>query len=101
MEPVVIILIALIFIPLAFMLRQSKENNFAEQLSQAVAERGGTVVSMETRSFRKGPFWVKGKGQIVMKVVWQDAAGDRHQLWGRTGVFGDDLVWDYDDGDNG
>lgn len=44
------------------------------------------------------PFWVRGKGRSIMKVIYRDSDGYLRQLWGSSGIFGDDLQREYDDG---
>jgi len=94
-----VILIVIIFLPLAFFLRHVKRQNFEAELRQAVEARGGTVLSVYSPVFGNGPWWFRGKGQMVLKVVYRDADTQLRQLWGRTGVFGNDLNWEYDDGE--
>ncbi|HWI64382.1 MAG TPA: hypothetical protein VNT75_21285 [Symbiobacteriaceae bacterium] len=99
MNIAIVLILFVIVLPLGLKLRQIKERNFAEELRQAVEARGGSVLSVQKRWFGNGPWWVRGKGQIVMKMIYRDAAGNLQQLWGRTGVFGNDLNWEYSDGE--
>lgn len=70
-------------------------------MQRQVAARGGSVLGWENRSFFKGPFWVKGKGQVIIKMVYRESEDALRQAWGRTGTLlrDDEVVWDYDDGD--
>lgn len=85
----------------AFWISMQKRDAFEAELVQAVQEQGGTVVSVDRPWFRNGPWLFRGKGQAIIKVVYQDARGNLRQVWGRTGVFANDVEWNYDDGDYG
>lgn len=49
---------------------------------------------------RRGPFRRHGKGPRIVKLIYRDATGGVRQLWARRSPFGNELVWDYDDGDS-
>ena|GEM_PF-2890489 len=97
---IAVILIFLLILPLAIYLRKVKQVNFEAELTQAVEARGGTVLSISNKLFRNGPWWVRGKGRLILKVIYRDAEGQLCQLWGRTGTFfGNELNWEYNDGE--
>lgn len=92
-------LLLLVFLPLVIYMRYAKRQSFESELRLAVEASGGTVLAVRSLIFGNGPWWVRGKGQMVLKVIYRDAAGDLRQLWGRTGVFGNDINWEYSDGE--
>lgn len=95
------IIVLIVFAGFAFWIGQTRLANFEAELTQAVAERGGTVLRVDRPWFSNGPWLFRGKGQLILKVVYRDRAGYLRQLWGRTGTFSNDIDWDYDDGDYG
>lgn len=96
-----VILFVLIFIPFGIWMQMKKKESFADLMQQRVATQGGSVLGWESRTFRKGPFWVMAKGQVIIKMVYRDREGALRQAWGRSGTLlrDDEVVWDYDDGD--
>lgn len=92
---VVLLMVAMIFL---FVLSMFRRQAFEDELCQAVKERGGTVLSVERPWFSNGPWFFRGKGRVIIKVCYRDSHGALCQVWGRTGAFGNDVDWDYDDG---
>ena len=59
-------------------------------------ENGYTLLKMEHRLFRKGPFLLTGRNQAVFKVVVRDESGLQQTGWVRcgswlAGIFGNDV----------
>jgi hypothetical protein len=93
-------LILVVVIPLAVRNARERLDAFVVMLNQEVAARGGTVLGVEVVRRRRGPFPRKGRGPRIIKMVYRDAMGDVRQLWARRSPFGNELCWDYDDGDS-
>jgi hypothetical protein len=100
MPALLVVLILLVVTPVAARFARERLAEFVAFLSQEVEVRGGTVLRVEVVRRRRGPFRRHGKGPRIVKLIYRDATGGVRQLWARRSPFGNELVWDYDDGDS-
>lgn len=96
----VVLFILIVIAPLSARLARERTDAFVMLMNQEVAARGGTVLRVEVVRWHRGPFLRKGRGPRIVKMIYQDATGGVRQLWGRRSRWGNDLRWDYSDGDN-
>lgn len=85
MEPYQLLIIAVLaafIVPmLAWHFRRSRE-----LVERWAAANSYTIVEMERRYLRAGPFfWWRGKGHEVFHVVVRDSRGGQHGVYVRTG----------------
>lgn len=101
MELGIFFLIAAVAIILGLFIDRSRVAGLVEECRSQIEVRGGQLLDYERRTLRSGPFMWAAKGQIILRVRWQDSGGEFQQLWvKRPGwPMGDKFVWDHDDGE--
>lgn len=100
MSVLILLVFLAVVIPLGGRLVRDRVDAFVMSLAREVEARGGTVLRVEVVRRRRGPFPRRGRGPRVVKLIYRDAMGGVRQLWGFRSVFGNELRWDYDDGDS-
>jgi hypothetical protein len=96
----IVVILAMILLPISIMFNAGRRDEFIERCGAEVERQGGRVLSAERMLWGKGPFWVKGKDQFIVRVIYEDGSGARRQLWARSRTLlrDDEFVWDHDDG---
>jgi hypothetical protein len=95
------ILVAGFALVLGLLIDSNRVDGIVDEARRQIEERGGQYIDHERRTLRSGPFMWAGKGQIILRIRYADASGQVRQLWvkRRGWPWGDDWVWDYDDGE--
>lgn len=80
----------IIIIVFAFVLYFARMNSHDKRIREEVNSLGGSVISIERRTFKTGPFILPGKGKMVYRVEY--SVGDTvKEGWVKFGgMFGPD-----------
>ncbi|MFB3893554.1 MAG: hypothetical protein ACE15C_16195 [Phycisphaerae bacterium] len=103
MEPLLVFLALVGVLVLGFCLMLWQFGRSRELVERWAAANGFTILAIQRRFFRRGPFfWRTGKGMEVFHVVLRDGHGAQRQAYVRAGgwflgVFSDKVAVEWGD----
>lgn len=89
------IILFIIFLSIAILIALWDNNSNESNINEKIIEMGGKVESIDSVLFDLGPFYFKGNGQSVYKIIYRDKNGNKQEAWMRTEFINDEWVWDY------
>lgn len=65
------IFIVIVFILIGFGIHFLRKSGHEDKINTEIRSMGGEVIAIEEKIFGMGPFWTKGKGEIVYRVEYK------------------------------